>query len=65
MLFVVLALLLSSLYFYVQAFKSGLCQKKWAIAGLVFGPILLPMFSIKKQVHFRKSVGFGAVLLRA
>jgi hypothetical protein len=65
MLLSVLIALLSSLYFYVQATKTGLRAKRWAVAGLFFGPFLLPMFNVKQHLALRKIRGFGGCLLRA
>ncbi|WP_100655666.1 hypothetical protein [Alteromonas flava] len=64
---VVLLLLsaLSSLFYYVNAFKSGLNAKAWAFVGLVLGPFALPMFSISKHVAWRRAVGFGNARLLA
>jgi hypothetical protein len=65
MLLSVLIALLSSLYFYVQAIKTGLGAKRWAVAGLVFGPFILPMFKVKRHLALRKVSGFGSCILRA
>ena len=64
MLLIALSVLFS-VYYYVDAFKSGLSPKPWAVAGLVLGPVALPMFSISKHVAWRRSVGFGNVQLAA
>lgn len=57
--------LVSALYFYVDAFKSGLPPKRWAFGGLIIGPLLLPMFNISKHIAWRKAVGFGSVSISA
>ena len=54
-----------AIYFYVEAFKWGMNAKKWAIAGLVFGPVLLPMFSISRHIHWRNAVGFNNLYIAA
>ena len=54
-----------SLYFYVEAFKWGMNAKKWAIAGFALGPILLPMFSISRHIHWRNAVGFNNIYIAA
>ncbi|WP_412722625.1 hypothetical protein [Alteromonas sp. D210916BOD_24] len=64
---VVLAVLsvLCAIYFYIEAFKWGMSAKKWALAGFILGPILLPMFSIARHVHWRNAVGFNNLYLAA
>ncbi|WP_100641982.1 hypothetical protein [Alteromonas facilis] len=57
--------LLFACYYYVDAFKSGLCPKSWAVTGLLLGPLALPMFNISKHVAWRRAVGFGSVQLAA
>ena len=52
-----------SLFFYVQAFKSGMCQKRWAVAGFIFGPVVLPLFSVQRQMKLRKFTGANSVRL--
>ncbi len=54
-----------ALYYYVEAFKSGLSPKQWAFIGLCLGPFALPMLGISKHVAWRRSVGFGSVRLSA
>lgn len=54
-----------AVYFYVDAFKSGLSPKAWGLAGLVMGPAAWPMFSISKHVAWRRSVGYGSVRIAA
>ncbi|WP_026375469.1 hypothetical protein [Aestuariibacter salexigens] len=65
MIAVVFAFIVSSTFYYVNGFKNGLRAKRWAMAGLVFGPLLLPLFSIQKHVALRRSQGFGNIYLRA
>ncbi len=55
----------SSLFFYVEAFKSGMKAKSWALAGFFIGPFLIPMFTISRHVAMRKSTGFNNLYLRA
>ncbi|MAI63594.1 MAG: hypothetical protein CL600_01725 [Alteromonas sp.] len=54
-----------SVYFYVEAFKWGMNAKRWAAAGLIFGPIILPMFSISRHMHWRSAVGFNNLFIAA
>ncbi|WP_416308224.1 hypothetical protein [Neptunicella sp. SCSIO 80796] len=65
MLLILIAVLLSSLFYYVQAFKYGLSAKRWALAGLIAGPMLLPIFTAKKRMAVRKATGFNSIFLRA
>ncbi len=62
---VVLLFIASSVFFYVEAFKVGLSTTKWAIAGLILGPLALPMFSISAHVAWRRDVGFGNLYIGA
>lgn len=65
MLLAFLVAVISSLFFYVEAFRSGLAAKKWAVAGFVFGPFILPMFSISQHVALRHSRGFNNSYINA
>ncbi|WP_102796262.1 hypothetical protein [Bowmanella denitrificans] len=65
MLLAILVSLLSAWFYYVEAFRNGLSAKHWGVAGLLFGPLLLPLFSVKKQMALRKARGFGSVYIRA
>ncbi|MDM7859986.1 hypothetical protein QTP81_05180 [Alteromonas sp. ASW11-36] len=65
MLLLIALSLVFSMYYYVDAFKSGLPPKPWAVVGLMLGPLALPMFGISKHVAWRKSVGFGNAQLSA
>lgn len=55
----------SSLFFYVEAFQSGMPAKKWAIAGFFCGPFILPMFGISQHVAMRNARGFQNCYLHA
>ena len=63
-LFVFLAVVFS-VFFYCQAISSGLGAKRWATAGLVFGPFLWPMFCMKKRVKTYQRFGFDCLLFSA
>jgi hypothetical protein len=65
MLYIILVLSISSLFYYVQAFKSGLSAKSWAIVGLVAGPCAFPMFRAKKRMALRRVQGFDSVYFGA
>ncbi len=65
MLSLLVVSLLSSLFYYVESFKSGLSAKKWALVGLLLGPMALPFFTISQHVKLRHAQGFGNSYLRA
>ncbi|MFA3790569.1 hypothetical protein AB6T38_05595 [Aliiglaciecola sp. SL4] len=64
MILAILSFMVFSVYYYVQAFKTALPAKKWAVAGLMFGPMILPMFSVSQRVALRQSRGFNNILLQ-
>ena len=57
--------MVSAVCFYISALTAGLNAKRWALGGLFFGPLLLPMFSISRHIAWRRSVGYGFVTLNA
>ena len=65
LIFVVFLSVAFALYFYVEAFRSGLQPKMWAVAGFLLGPAIFPMFSISQHVALRKAQGFGNEFLKA
>ncbi len=65
MLTLMLVSVLSSLFFYIESLKSGLAAKRWALAGFILGPLLLPMFTISRHVRMRRDTGFNNAVLRA
>jgi hypothetical protein len=56
---------LCALFFYCQALRSGLGLKRWACAGLFFGPFIWPMFCMKKRMKENKLFGTSGLILRA
>ena len=54
-----------SLFFYCQALRSGLGLKRWACAGLVFGPLVWPMFCMEKRMKVNQLFGFNTLILKA
>ncbi|GAA0853576.1 hypothetical protein [Aliiglaciecola litoralis] len=65
MLIGLLVCVVCSLYYYVESFKSALPPKKWALAGFIFGPFVLPMFTISQHITLRHAQGFQSTFLRA
>tara|TARA_B110000238_G_C16036812_1_gene400019 strand:+ start:689 stop:868 length:180 start_codon:yes stop_codon:yes gene_type:complete len=58
-------LVLSSMFFYCQAFTGTLGLKRWAIAGLLFGPLIWPMFCMTKRMKINKLCGFDYLIFKA
>ena len=54
-----------SSFFYCQAISHGLGAKRWATAGLVFGPLVWPMFCMKKRVKVYQRFGFHCLFFSA
>lgn len=65
LLLVVLFSVVSCVFFYCQALSNGLGRKRWAVAGLVFGPIIWPMFCMKKRMKVAEAFGLNYLLFRA
>lgn len=63
MALVILVSLLTCVYCYIEAIKWAMNAKRWALAGLILGPFLLPMFGIAKHVHWRRAVGFNNLFI--
>lgn len=57
--------ILSSCFFYCQATMSGLGRKRWAFAGMCFGPLIWPMFNMKKRVKVYRKFGMAGLIWRA
>jgi hypothetical protein len=53
----VLCSLLCSLGYYVQSYKTGLKAKRWALAGLLFGPMLYPLFRSRQRMSLVEARG--------
>lgn len=54
-----------SLLYYVQSFKTGLTAKKWAIAGLFFGPAIYPLFRSRQRIKLLKARGLVSTIFKA
>ena len=65
MLSVALVCMIFSVYFYVEAVKWGMNARRWAAAGLLLGPIVLPMFSISRHIHWRSAIGYNNLFIAA
>ncbi len=64
LLFFISSVIFSVMY-YVQSFKTGLTAKKWAVAGLLFGPVIYPLFRARQRIKLMRARGFGNTLFRA
>ncbi|TRY31112.1 hypothetical protein FM019_14010 [Aliiglaciecola sp. M165] len=65
MLLAFIVSVLFSFYYYVESYRSALPAKKWALVGLLFGPFVLPMFSISQHMALRHARGFQNTYLNA
>ena len=45
--------------------SSGLGRKRWAFAGLLFGPFVWPMFCMKKRMKVTRLFGFDCLIFKA
>ena len=64
LVFLVVAAMLSSLFYYLQALLNGLGCKRWALMGLFFGPMAWPMFCMKKRMKIYQRYGMSMVFWR-
>jgi hypothetical protein len=57
--------LFCGLFFYCQALITGFGRKRWTVAGIVFGPLIWPMFTMKKRMQLNQLFGFEQLIFRA
>jgi hypothetical protein len=48
-----------AIFFYCQSLCCGLPRKRWAAAGFILGPALLPMFKMKKRMVLNQYYGLN------
>jgi hypothetical protein len=65
LLFLLVLGLVCAVFFYCQAIKSGLGYKRWTLAGIVFGPLIWPMFCMQKRMKINKRFGFNYLIFKA
>lgn len=65
LLLIVVLSVLFSVFFYCQALSNGMGRKRWAFAGLFFGPVVWPMFCMKKRMKINKLFGLNYLVWRA
>lgn len=56
-MFIALCCVLSALLLYVQALKNAMGAKRWGAAGLVLGPLVLPLFVSRKRLLLMRAMG--------
>jgi membrane associated rhomboid family serine protease len=54
-----LSSMLSSLMYYAQSFKTGLAANKLALAGLIFGTAIYPLFKSRQKIKLLKTKVLG------
>ncbi len=65
LLLLLLVSLVSGIFFYCQALSSGLGRRRWTVGGLIFGPVLWPMFCMQKRMKLNKAFGLDCLIFRA
>jgi len=65
LIFIFVVSFASSMFFYCQALMSGLGRKRWAMAGLVFGPLLWPMFCMQRRFKVTQRFGWACLIFKA
>lgn len=43
-----------AVYLAIEAMKVGMCERTWFFAAMCLGPIIWPMFNMRKQMNFRR-----------
>jgi len=56
---------LSGVFFYCHALIAGFALKRWVMAGIIFGPLIWPMFAMKKRMHLNSLFGFKQLIFKA
>ena len=56
--------LLTAAGIYVAALRSGMTALKWALAAILTGPLLLPLFNSHKRLLLSKAHGRNTVLFK-
>ena len=52
-------------YFYVEASKAGMKKEFWALAGLVAGPVLMPLFTFHRYIQMKREAGLENIWMAA
>ncbi|MDX2366888.1 MAG: hypothetical protein QNK36_00495 [Colwellia sp.] len=56
---------INGVFFYCQALVIGFGCKRWTVAGLLFGPLIWPMFAMKKRMQLNRLFGFEQLIFKA
>ncbi|RUO59405.1 hypothetical protein [Pseudidiomarina insulisalsae] len=59
---IALCSLLSALLLYVQALRNAMGAKRWGLAGLLLGPMVVPIFISQKRLTLMRAMGRDNVL---
>ena len=54
----IFSIVLCSVYVLIETVRNGMAKKRWVMAGLILGPMILPMFQISKKMALRKAIGY-------
>ncbi|MFC4656406.1 MULTISPECIES: hypothetical protein [Rheinheimera] len=55
MLVLLFACLGSAVACYIAALRSGMAARRWALAALCFGPLILPFFHSHKRLTLKRA----------
>nr|WP_136252096.1 hypothetical protein [Ningiella ruwaisensis] len=50
--------IVSLVYMHTESVVYAMSKRKWTLAALFFGPLILPMFQISKRMAIRRASGF-------
>lgn len=64
MIVLVSILTLSSVVMGNMAFRAGLGVKRWALLGLLIGPVGYPLLATHKRLAIKRAQGRGAAIIR-
>jgi len=48
----------------IQARRNGIWCKPWGLAGLVLGPLVLPLWFNHRRMRWRAAIGRGSIWFR-
>ncbi len=57
-------LMVSSVAMGNMAFRAGLGVKRWAMLGLIIGPVAYPLFSTHKRFALKRAQGKQSVAIK-
>ena len=64
-LLIVLIVFCSAVFVAIEAMKNGMSKKVWFVAGMCLGPVILPMFNVKRKMALLKGTDRESVLFNA